>query len=499
MRPGLGNGAARKRSMTVHAAKVGFVEADPAMPVDECTKRIDQLLERVQNSHRYYEAHVAMKSPTVVAATRFDSSGPTASGRPGRQRESTSTVSTLSLEGSGQSGESVGEPYGVGRRRAATMDHGVRSKVSSTLVDSQGVRQEERPVQHAPPPPRRTTTAEVRMKLEKLRARRAARMETAEGSECGSPLVGEGPKQSEQHDFFDDQEVVALFQEIPVPLKDAEWDKRVYYYHVAQTNAQFRAATEEAAVGDYRRECLVDLLGEHVTEKVIGMDQWSGSETVEDDEVDRIAAWMDEDEDDGGANAYRSFDWSRDGFGYMEFRRQSKASLVGSSAMSPGDSRRDLPALAARDRVASPPSISRRAYQQQQQQQRSTTPDIDFPMDLPGMSMMGADSGSGAHVLSPMATTNAMARFGEAIPTAQRQKGARPTTVYGDGMFDNLDCDGLDGAQDDEWEAMVGDDKESKQSRIGQLDKENEQLREEIRMARQAIAALTRVVLKHRQ
>ncbi|KAJ1951450.1 hypothetical protein FBU59_000140 [Linderina macrospora] len=502
-------GTQRKRSMTVQGAHMGYVGADPGMPVEECTKRIDMLLERVQSTHRRLEAHMALKSPTATA-TRFDVSGPSPPMRPGRRQVSSSTVSTLSLEDSERSGESVGEPCGA-RRRAATMDHGVRSKVSSTLVDSQGTKPEEKPIR---PPvtttatatgaPRRTTTAEVRMKLEKLRARRAARLEATEGSQTGSPRPGDSPKQAEQQDekpdFFDDQEVINLFQEIPLPLKDAEWDKRVYYFHVAQTNAQFRAATEEATVGDYRKECLVDLLGEHVAEKVIRMDQSSGSETVDDDEVDRIAAWMDEDEDVGGANAYRSFDWSRDGFGYMEFRKQSKASLVGSSVMSPGDSRRGLAGLNARSRVISPPAARRQPRQQQpRQQQRSTTPDIDFPMDLPNMSLMDAESSSDGHMLSPMATTNAMAMFGEAIPTAQRQRGARPTTVYADNMFDNLECDGrLDGEQDGDWELVASVDKETKRARISSLAKENQQLRDEIRVTRQVIAALTRVVVKQK-
>ncbi|KAJ2526156.1 hypothetical protein EV175_007682, partial [Coemansia sp. RSA 1933] len=48
---------------------------------------------------------------------------------------------------------------------------------------------------------------------------------------------------------------------------------------------------------------------------------------------DDLMTWLDSDGDEDESE--RSFDWSRDGFGYMEFRRNSRMSLGKSSVLSP--------------------------------------------------------------------------------------------------------------------------------------------------------------------
>ncbi|KAI8321947.1 hypothetical protein GQ54DRAFT_168526 [Martensiomyces pterosporus] len=643
-----GDLAMRQRSKTVQPSPtiykpdrlrgVGYMSPDPTMPVEECSERIDKLLQRVQQTHREYTARQALTSPKTP--TRFDSLPlPRAAvgAETRRERRATSsTVSTISLgsdsscgnDGSGIARQPVAasivtpdeaEALYRQKRRAATMDPAMSERTSASIADSASVRgaastQEAKSVQ------RRTTTAEVRMKLEKLRARRAARLEaqaaaaetsspqvaskaqfesgadstklrphmTSPGNRAASGLSGSTYLGNDDADFFDNGEVVTMFQEIPLPLKDIEWDKRVYYYHVAQKNEAYRKATEEAEIGDYREECLVDLLGEKVAAKVIsktaplhdsggsmsatetvhGLNSSSGehdgSDDLSSDDIDAIAAWMDE-EDDLSGDDDCSFDWSRDGFGYMEFRRLSRASIASSSILSPtneaGDGLAKLHAAAAAAAAASPSANATPGGRAGAVGGFASSHATDS--QAPSPSLMGATNSSSAWSLSPMTARTAASNFNDAISSATAprtgrdpfshlpgstgrsllsarrsglgvrtpQQGQRPASMYSDFMHalsritESSNLDDSDGS----WQMLGHDDGEkeevkdeqrvksgrrgqqpagedlpesdastsaAKKAQLGYIRSENEQLKAEIESARQAIAALTRLVVR---
>ncbi|KAJ2889761.1 hypothetical protein IWW38_004511, partial [Coemansia aciculifera] len=221
--------------------------ADPMMPVEECSERIDRLLQLVQQTHREYTARQALGSPETPT-TRFD-------------MQSTGTVSTISLASSTHSDS--------GSSSQQTSKHSIRGGASAAQT---------------------TTATDVRTKLDRLRAKRHAPQPTQRA------MAG---------DFFEDAYNLAMFQELSASVKDIEWDKRVYYYHLAQNDDAYRRNAEDVSVRDCRDECLGELR--------------PGRGGMRREDVDAVGAWLDEPDDLADA-AERSFDWSRDGFGFMEFR-----------------------------------------------------------------------------------------------------------------------------------------------------------------------------------
>ncbi|KAJ2001422.1 hypothetical protein GGI04_003197 [Coemansia thaxteri] len=323
-----------------------------AIPVDECSERIDRLLQRVQQTHREYTARQGLEEPEAV--TRFDA------------QQSSGTVSTVSLS------ESASEDEGIPQRGGGSL-------------------------------------AEVKDKLARIRARR---QQTAQ-----EQVVAKGGGGG---DFFEDPYNVALFRETTAACRDGDWDKRVYYYHLAQSNAAFKQASEAVEIRDCRAECLAE----------VGL-------RLHRADVDSVAAMLD-DEGGGGVDLNRSFDWSRDGFGHMEFRRLSRALL------SPGTDTRSV--FPAPQPVATPSP------------QRALFPAYtDFRHALSRISEGALDEGD------------------EDDEEAEGPAGfsAIPATPVA---------------------AEIVDDTPVVRAQIRDVARETRQLMEEIRLARAAIGALTRVV-----
>ncbi|KAJ1841694.1 hypothetical protein LPJ73_006031 [Coemansia sp. RSA 2703] len=181
-----------------------------------------------------------------------------------------------------------------------------------------------------------TSVAEVRRKIEMVRARRAERL-ALEAEQAAAEQAAE--QAAAEQAATEPVMPVSLsaspsvspaeFQEIAMPVRDIEWQKRIYYHYAAQENEDFRRLSEPVEIRDCRAECLEDLLGPdaQVPDASIGH--------VADSEVDAVADWLDEDDDDvsDGFDA-ASFDWSRAGFGYIEFGSPSRTSLDAVSTVS---------------------------------------------------------------------------------------------------------------------------------------------------------------------
>ncbi|KAJ1672695.1 hypothetical protein EV182_006679, partial [Spiromyces aspiralis] len=84
------------------------------------------------------------------------------------------------------------------------------------------------------------------------------------------PLAGvDTDDSSSTHvDFFDQENVVAMFQEIPLQLKDPDWDKRVYYHYIRNTNQEYKDLVENIELRDCRDECLAEMIGERRARKL---------------------------------------------------------------------------------------------------------------------------------------------------------------------------------------------------------------------------------------
>ncbi|KAJ2682236.1 hypothetical protein IWW39_006077 [Coemansia spiralis] len=373
----------------------GLIAADPSMPIEECSGRIDRLLQRVQQTHREYTAWQAFGSPETPTPTRFDT------------QESVGTTSTASLASSNQSDDriSVGAPKPDGHR-------------STT----------------------QSYSSDVRHKLDRLRAKRRAE----ESQELARHVAG---------DFFENSYNVSMFQEITAPVKELEWDKRVYYYHLAQNNDSYRRMAEDVDIKDCRKECLTEL----------------GDSRRKRDEIDAVSMWLD-DPEDGGDIGERSFDWSRDGFGYMEFRRLSRASIA-SSLLSPGAHPTRAPLSLLDPGGPSTP----RAVDVTPSPQRAVFP-------------------------QPSACRVGSLRR---VSVGQRRERAaqRPISVHTD--FKQALSRISEGGNDDDGEWMAVDrdsgdvdDTPAARAQLREVTRENRQLEEEIRLARGALNALTRLVLK---
>ncbi|KAJ1848499.1 hypothetical protein LPJ73_003953 [Coemansia sp. RSA 2703] len=349
--------------------------ADAEMAPEELTDVLERLIQRVQEKRREVSALPSLTSPS---ATRFDIAE-----RPAPRRSPSSTSATT--EDTVQLSESDAEPAEPSvvqevvaveshvvqeaaddevyspRRRAVTVGPSVserRAKLAARRLsgDCGGARA------YA------TSVSEVRRKIEKVRARRAAQLALEAEQAAAEPVVpisplaspsassaeysGRQPVVSGQpraDGFFESREARAAFQEIAMPVKDVEWEKRVYYYHAAQENEDFRRISEHVEILDCRAECLDDLLGPgaQVPE--------ASSGHVADSEVDAVAEWLDEDDVSDRSDAM-SFDWSRDGFGYMEFRRLSRASLGAMSTV--GSPRRTEGGVAFAEPAVRPDTVS---------------------------------------------------------------------------------------------------------------------------------------------
>ncbi|KAJ2682329.1 hypothetical protein GGH99_004785, partial [Coemansia sp. RSA 1285] len=401
--------------------------------------------ESVYMAHMVMALPTASNTPTRLDPTPPRTPTPTrlspairTGGGSGSPAGGSSTVSTVSVgAGSNHSASALPAPSrdtAVGgngaledpyspRRRAVTMDHRLHSgrrRQDAAAMATTG-----------------RTPSGVRAKLEELRARRLARMEEEEralieGRSPTSPvplsppafdgssfkprantdIVSPGRARcsgnanasgsgwetatatvcannsssgTEDPDFFDNKDVVAMFRELPLPFKELDWEKQVYYYHVTQPSTDIGSSTDRSPtmekkekndvvdIRDCRAECLGDLLGEKLAARVVARSARRGAATAadtasvsalrrrrasEDEDGDGdgdggsteldaadaqaqhladVDAWLDfdSDADEHGAEAERSFDWSRDGFGYMEFRRSSRPMLPQPSLLSP--------------------------------------------------------------------------------------------------------------------------------------------------------------------
>ncbi|KAJ2878370.1 hypothetical protein FB639_003404, partial [Coemansia asiatica] len=510
----------RQRSVTVQPSPVsgrldrfhgvGYVSPDPLMSVEECSERIDRLIQRVHDKHREYTARQALTSPSPKTPTRFDLSMESEIQNQQRQiqskssRASTATVSTVSI-GTDSDREGLGLGLGLRennvvtvdeaegiynpRRRAVTMGPALGENGDGQLEHQQQQQKLRRRLSGAEiigeqrPRAAKTSTAEIRKKLEMVRARRAAKLAeqaAADAAEAEAEAEASGLQQQHQHqnqlavgqcqslpatlgrssyplsglsgttcladpeddDFFESSTARAMFQEIPLPLKDVEWDKRVYYYHVAQSNQKFREATEAVEIRDCRRECLVDLLGERAAAQAmssrtsattllsssddnIGDGMLHGGVRPSGAEVDAVADWIDDNSDGYSDDGDRSFDWSRDGFGYMEFRRLSRASLASGHLLSPGngaDNRTRQTSLAAVAAMPSPspPHPSSALRQAMTPSTAGTAVFVSANDEMPGpsTSMLGTMTNESAPCLSPVTARAAATDFSDAILTA---------------------------------------------------------------------------------
>ncbi|KAJ1662989.1 hypothetical protein IW140_004716 [Coemansia sp. RSA 1813] len=502
------------------SAGPGYMMPGPLVTIDECTERIDRLLQRVQQTNMEHALFKALASPTTpMTPTRLDPTPPPTP--PAQIAGSSSTVSTVSL-GANSSHSALGLPTiarggsgmaAVGdnnnegsaeadglyspRRRAVTMDH----HLGSTR------RNQNTPSGRSP--------SSMRARAEELRARRLAREEredraAAEGrsvtSPMLSPLAGGGtfkPRANtdfvspghmrrnisndssagysgsetatvcpsggeEDPDFFNNKDVVSMFRELPLPFKELDWEKQVYYYHVAQTNDAYRKATEDVEIRDCRAECLGDLLGEKMAARVVARSSSNKREELpvlrrqrgsEDDVVgngvaddfsdlalrsvgtedDDVASWLDRDSDgDCDDEGERSFDWSRDGFGYMEFRRNSRISQGQASVLSPvggGGLGTGLNGGSALGKDAYGVSPLSRPFSKQHKQSplhkpipatafKAYSPRQSNPQtsDVQSASLLGATTSNSAEPLSPVTARVAADKFSEAItPKALRR------------------------------------------------------------------------------
>ncbi|KAJ1741373.1 hypothetical protein LPJ68_002924 [Coemansia sp. RSA 1086] len=376
----------RQRSVTAEPESnlVTSPEGERAwlLPQEECGDRIERLLQRVhraQQTRREGQMRMEMASPR--AHTRFDSPQrqPAACHGPREQAvvSVSNTVSTASLRSDATDMGSrsmlpATEPFSP-RRRAATMDPAIE-KTPGNKGDRAQFDFDETPVASEPV---QSPIEAIKTKIARVRARREARLK--QEGELDMPLSspashstvsGGRPVANRMHseisgttyytsdddsddDFFESWDNQMLFREMELPLKDLEWDKRVYYHHVARTNDKVRRALEDVEIADCRESCLGELLGKREAARVLqesaGEAPMAGQFAQPNQaEAQAVAEWMDADDDSDVSSDCQSFDWTQNGFGYMEFRRRSRSSLASSSiAMSPTGERTPRHGLAA--------------------------------------------------------------------------------------------------------------------------------------------------------
>ncbi|KAJ2079500.1 hypothetical protein H4R24_003733 [Coemansia sp. RSA 988] len=365
----------------------GLTVPDPCMPIEECGERIERLLQRVQQMHREYETRQALappQTPTRLDEQRMKLTNARTNDIRGHTDNSTaSSVATEALNDSGAPDATVrlrSEGILSPRRRAETRD--VEAKViQEGLFGTELVA--------------KTPIERTREKLALLRARRAARlreevdspisesvMETSQVRakdlvRTRSEISGTTAYPSDEDDgtdgagFYEMRDNLALFREIDMPARDIHWDKRVFYHHVSRTNERFRHATEDVTIADCRDSCLSELTGRRPTSQESNS---TGARDVlrrrsrgtfnvrqqEAGEVEALCAWMEEDDCEND-EADHSFDWSRNGFGYMEFRRRSRSSVASTASLlspAPEPHPATPPASGSLERMVSPSHAS---------------------------------------------------------------------------------------------------------------------------------------------
>ncbi|KAJ2428534.1 hypothetical protein GGF47_001302 [Coemansia sp. RSA 2524] len=433
----------------------------PLLAQEECSERIDRLLQRVhraQQSRREGIVRMEMTSPRTP--TRLDPPVPLVLVQ--ESATSSSTVSTASIRSDFSARDTRPEAFSP-RRRAATMDPAgektptARERFSFGRADND-----------------RKPSDDMRAKIERVRARRAARLkDEMHESPVHSP-VGESFEQAQlprmrseisgttyyasdddECDFFEMHDNLMLFREMEVPVKDVDWDKRVYYHHVARTNDAFRKAVEDVEIADCRESSEGMMAGEFAQPNQA--------------EADAVLEWMD-DESDVSSEGH-SFDWTQHGFGYMEFRRRSRSSLASSSVLSPGEHtpRRGLSDLMAND----------------QSRPISESPSIR-PMDATRSGLEWSVSSSTARA--------ATANFSEAVAAVGNVRQVLPGLAEVDESDSDDDWHMLDSG--DLARPMTAAEEEAMaQEQLHELRSQNQELRVQVQHMFKAVASLTQVVI----
>ncbi|KAJ2144753.1 hypothetical protein IW142_002962 [Coemansia sp. RSA 564] len=447
----------------------------PLLAQEECSERIDRLLQRVhraQQSRREGIVRMEMTSPRTP--TRLDPPVPLVLVQ--ESATSSSTVSTASIRSDFSARDTRPEAFSP-RRRAATMDPAgektptARERFSFGRADND-----------------RKPSDDMRAKIERVRARRAARLkDEMHESPVHSP-VGESFEQAQlprmrseisgttyyasdddECDFFEMHDNLMLFREMEVPVKDVDWDKRVYYHHVARTNDAFRKAVEDVEIADCRESYVAELLDEapHISRSE-GMMAGEFAQPNQ-AEADAVLEWMD-DESDVSSEGH-SFDWTQHGFGYMEFRRRSRSSLASSSVLSPGEHtpRRGLSDLMAND----------------QSRPISESPSIR-PMDATRSGLEWSVSSSTARA--------ATANFSEAVAAVGNVRQMLPGLAEVDESDSDDDWHMLDSG--DLARPMTAAEEEAMaQEQLHELRSQNQELRVQVQHMFKAVASLTQVVI----
>ncbi|KAJ1760476.1 hypothetical protein EV180_000171 [Coemansia sp. RSA 518] len=493
----------------------------PLLAQEECSERIDRLLQRVhraQQSRREGIVRMEMTSPRTP--TRLDPPVPLVLVQ--ESATSSSTVSTASIRSDFSARDTRPEAFSP-RRRAATMDPAgektptARERFSFGRADND-----------------RKPSDDMRAKIERVRARRAARLkDEMHESPVHSP-VGESFEQAQlprmrseisgttyyasdddECDFFEMHDNLMLFREMEVPVKDVDWDKRVYYHHVARTNDAFRKAVEDVEIADCRESYVAELLGRREAADILRSDAGNlradqsslradqsnfradqsnlrtdqSNEHVDEAphisrsegmmagefaqpnqaEADAVLEWMD-DESDVSSEGH-SFDWTQHGFGYMEFRRRSRSSLASSSVLSPGEHtpRRGLSDLMAND----------------QSRPISESPSIR-PMDATRSGLEWSVSSSTARA--------ATANFSEAVAAVGNVRQVLPGLAEVDESDSDDDWHMLDSG--DLARPMTAAEEEAMaQEQLHELRSQNQELRVQVQHMFKAVASLTQVVI----
>ncbi|KAJ2498720.1 hypothetical protein GGH96_004078 [Coemansia sp. RSA 1972] len=487
----------------------------PLLAQEECSERIDRLLQRVhraQQSRREGIVRMEMTSPRTP--TRLDPPLVLVQ----QSAMSSSTVSTASIRSDVSARDTMPEAFSP-RRRAATMDPSSEKTPTARERFSFGRTSDCKP------------SDDMRAKIERVRARRAARLkDELHESPVQSPTdsaFGQLPRMrseisgttyyasdDDECDFFEMHDNLMLFREMEVPVKDVDWDKRVYYHHVARTNDAFRKAVEDVEITNCREEYVAELLGRREAAGILRSDAGnfradqsnfradqsnfradqsnfradqsnvhaneaphvSRSEGMmagefaqpNQAETDAVLEWMD-DESDVSSEGH-SFDWTQHGFGYMEFRRRSRSSLASSSVLSPSSEhtpRRGLSDLMANDQSRPIESPSAR------------------PMDATRSGLEWSVSSSTARA--------ATANFSEAV-AAVGVRQALPGLAEVDESDSDDDWHMLDSG-DLSRPVTAAEEEAMAQEQLRELRCQNQELRVQVQHMFKAVASLTQVVI----
>ncbi|KAJ1922337.1 hypothetical protein H4219_000199 [Mycoemilia scoparia] len=567
--------------------KFGYGGDGQVVGVEECGERIDRLLRKVQQSRREATVRREISSSTIAPGTptRFD----------------------IDYH-PGEFGTNTGKRHqDTHRQRSKTIC--IESPMSTVRV-----KQLEQPKttsndKNTPAPaknntqakPQRVSTTDIRKKLEALREkRRKAQMpdsilsprSLSEKSPCtrgpsgGLGIVGDpepmddtDDSSSTQVDFFDQESVVAMFQEIPLQLKDPDWDKRVYYHHISQTNDEYKRLVDDIKILDCRDECLTEMVGSRRAEKLrlpspkdliksgdapnitlrnrqshssphrpelnsasdskeatsstdsestfsvfpnsnsidLSADFWLEQQPgkpmptsplgVGEDNIEAITEWLEEDSDGEGSDSTSdvdlSFDWTRDGFGYMEFRRLSRMPANSQQAQdsektpkhSAPPSNTTTPATGLRYAMNDNRPATQLLKPGEHRVSMSTIMEASHERDSCSVAMASLNQNIKSPLLpsqhvkgaTPTATQAPLPAPEGKAPLAAMSK--NPTSIS---SFASPFLSQHQHQPRNSYEAM-------QINLVHKLRKENEYLKSEVQQTKSAIAALTRLVLRHQE